>query len=205
MQVDIFISGIFMTVVYPINAYLASGIYCLICILVAGAHGGRSDHEIGNINVLCRFPSMRIILRSDDCFIQLLPCSHHHEIHIESTVEEPHCGVIPISGPSKRSTTTGLQWNLILFSVLCFVIRQKLSEEHRDSCVSTSRPAEHALNHPCLYAHVIFPSVEYFLCLGLCVFILHVDLPMDAAFSMVCMDVTFLQKKLCEERRRDSS
>ncbi|KAL0459680.1 UNVERIFIED_CONTAM: Thiamine pyrophosphokinase [Sesamum latifolium] len=132
-------------VVYPIIAYLASGIYCLetkvvdashdqhtadlhkcvsyiqdllslknqnICILVAGAHGGRSDHEIGNINVLCRFPSMRIILRSDDCFIQLLPCSHHHEIHIESTVEGPHCGVIPIGGPSKRSTTTGLQWNL---------------------------------------------------------------------------------------------
>ncbi|KAL0459665.1 UNVERIFIED_CONTAM: Thiamine pyrophosphokinase [Sesamum latifolium] len=80
MQVDIFISGIFMTVVYPIIAYLASGIYCLgtkvvdashdhgdttdlhkcvsyiqdlpslknqnIWILVAGALGGRSDHEI---------------------------------------------------------------------------------------------------------------------------------------------------------------
>ncbi|KAL0459681.1 UNVERIFIED_CONTAM: Thiamine pyrophosphokinase [Sesamum latifolium] len=141
-------SRIFMRVVYPVNAYPASRIYCLgtkvvdashdhedatdlhkcvshiqdlpslknqnICILVAGAHGGRSDHEIGNINVLCRFPSMPIILRSDDCFIQLLPCSHHHEIHIQSTVEGPHCGVIPIGGPSKRSTTTGLQWNLIM-------------------------------------------------------------------------------------------
>ncbi|KAL0320506.1 UNVERIFIED_CONTAM: Thiamine pyrophosphokinase, partial [Sesamum radiatum] len=83
-----------------------------ICILVAGALGGRFDHEIGNINVLCHFPSMRIILLSDDCLIQLLPCSHHHEIHIQSTVEGPHCGLIPIGGPSKRSTTTGLQWNL---------------------------------------------------------------------------------------------
>ncbi|KAK4418145.1 Thiamine pyrophosphokinase [Sesamum alatum] len=83
-----------------------------ICILVAGALGGRFDHEIGNINVLCRFPSMRIILLSDDCLIQLLPSSHHHEIHIQSTVEGPHCGLIPIGGPSKRSTTTGLQWNL---------------------------------------------------------------------------------------------
>ncbi|KAI3449498.1 hypothetical protein Pfo_006163 [Paulownia fortunei] len=83
-----------------------------LCILVAGALGGRFDHEIGNINVLCRFPSMRIILLSDDCLIQLLPSSHHHEIHIQSAVEGPHCGLIPIGGPSKSSTTTGLQWNL---------------------------------------------------------------------------------------------
>ncbi|KAL0459669.1 UNVERIFIED_CONTAM: Thiamine pyrophosphokinase, partial [Sesamum latifolium] len=80
-----------------------------ICILVAGALGGRFDHDIGNINVLCHFPSIRIILLSDDCLIQLLPCSHHHEIHIHSTVEGPHCGLIPIGGPSKRRTTTGLQ------------------------------------------------------------------------------------------------
>ncbi|KAK6154194.1 hypothetical protein DH2020_013833 [Rehmannia glutinosa] len=83
-----------------------------LCILVAGALGGRFDHEVGNINVLCRFPSMRIILLSDDCFIQLLPSSHHHEIHIQPAVVGPHCGLIPISGPSKSSTTTGLQWNL---------------------------------------------------------------------------------------------
>ncbi|PIN11317.1 Thiamine pyrophosphokinase [Handroanthus impetiginosus] len=82
-----------------------------ICILVAGALGGRFDHEVGNINVLCRFSSMRIILLSDDCLIQLLPSSHHHEIRIQHAFEGPHCGLIPIGGPSK-STTTGLQWNL---------------------------------------------------------------------------------------------
>ncbi|KAL0459679.1 UNVERIFIED_CONTAM: Thiamine pyrophosphokinase [Sesamum latifolium] len=109
MQVDIFISGIFMTVVYPINAYLASGIYCLICILVVENMVEGLNMRL-NINVLCRFQACGILGRSDDCFIQLLPCSHHHhEIHIESTVEEPHCGVIPISGPSKRSNT-GLQF-----------------------------------------------------------------------------------------------
>lgn len=83
-----------------------------ICILVAGALGGRFDHEIGNINVLCRFSSTRIILLSDDCLIQLLPSSHHHEIHILPAVEGPHCGLIPIGGSSKSSTTTGLRWNL---------------------------------------------------------------------------------------------
>ncbi|KAM7527076.1 hypothetical protein LguiB_030486 [Lonicera macranthoides] len=83
-----------------------------LCILVAGALGGRFDHEVGNINVLCRFSTTRIILLSEDCYIQLLPSSHHHEIHIQSSVEGPHCGLIPISGPSGSTTTTGLQWDL---------------------------------------------------------------------------------------------
>ncbi|KAK9086422.1 hypothetical protein Syun_028816 [Stephania yunnanensis] len=84
----------------------------LVCILVAGALGGRFDHEIGNINVLCRFSGIRIILLSDDCLIQLLPKSHRHEIHILPSVEGPHCGLIPIMTPSAISTTTGLKWNL---------------------------------------------------------------------------------------------
>lgn len=83
-----------------------------ICILVAGALGGRFDHEIGNINVLCRFSSLRIILLSDDCLIHLLPRTHCHEIHIQPSVEGPHCGLVPIGMPSKSTTTTGLQWDL---------------------------------------------------------------------------------------------
>ncbi|KAG9444539.1 hypothetical protein H6P81_015879 [Aristolochia fimbriata] len=81
-------------------------------ILVAGALGGRFDHEIGNVNVLYKFSDLRIILLSDDCLIQLLPKTHHHEIHIESSVVGPHCGLIPIGAPSARTTTTGLQWDL---------------------------------------------------------------------------------------------
>ncbi|KAG5561142.1 hypothetical protein RHGRI_004230 [Rhododendron griersonianum] len=83
-----------------------------LCILVAGALGGRFDHEIGNINVLCRFSTVRIVLLSDDCLIQLLPKTHCHEIHIQSSVEGPHCGLIPIGMPSGSTTTTGLQWDL---------------------------------------------------------------------------------------------
>ncbi|XP_052180321.1 thiamine pyrophosphokinase 1 isoform X1 [Diospyros lotus] len=83
-----------------------------LCILAAGALGGRFDHEIGNINVLCRFSSTRIILLSDDCLIQLLQGSLRHEIYIQSSVEGPHCGLIPIGRPSRSTTTTGLQWDL---------------------------------------------------------------------------------------------
>ncbi|CAH9123716.1 unnamed protein product [Cuscuta epithymum] len=81
-------------------------------ILVVGALGGRFDHEMGNINVLCRFANTRIVLLSDDCLIQLLPNTHHHEIHINPSVEGPHCGLIPIKMPSASTTTTGLKWNL---------------------------------------------------------------------------------------------
>ncbi|PWZ33998.1 Thiamine pyrophosphokinase 1 [Zea mays] len=83
-----------------------------LCILVLGALGGRFDHEMGNINVLYRFSSIKIILLSDDCSIFLLPKTHSHEIHIEKSVEGPHCGLIPMGGPSATTTTTGLRWNL---------------------------------------------------------------------------------------------
>lgn len=83
-----------------------------LCILVAGALGGRFDHEVGNINVLYHFSDTRIILLSDDCLIHLLPKTHHHKIHIQSSVEGPHCGLVPVGMPSGSTTTTGLQWDL---------------------------------------------------------------------------------------------
>ncbi|CAL5194460.1 unnamed protein product [Lathyrus oleraceus] len=82
-----------------------------LCILVAGALGGRFDHEIGNINVLCLFSNTRIILLSNDCLIHLLPKNHSHKIFIQS-VEGPHCGLVPIGIPCGSSTTTGLEWDL---------------------------------------------------------------------------------------------
>ncbi|KAJ7977550.1 Thiamine pyrophosphokinase [Quillaja saponaria] len=83
-----------------------------LCILIAGALGGRFDHEIGNINVLCRFSAVRMVLISDDCLIHLLPRTHCHEIYIQSSVEGPHCGLVPIGMPSGSTTTTGLKWDL---------------------------------------------------------------------------------------------
>jgi len=83
-----------------------------LCILVLGALGGRFDHEMGNINVLHIFPNINIILLSNDCLIFLLPRTHTHEIHVERSIEGPHCGLIPIGMPSTSTTTTGLRWNL---------------------------------------------------------------------------------------------
>uniref|UniRef100_A0A7N0TB99 Thiamine pyrophosphokinase n=1 Tax=Kalanchoe fedtschenkoi TaxID=63787 RepID=A0A7N0TB99_KALFE len=83
-----------------------------LCILVLGALGGRFDHEFGNINVLYRFPNLKIVLLSDDSLIYLLPKRYHHEIHIMPSIEGPHCGLIPVGMPAGSTTTTGLKWNL---------------------------------------------------------------------------------------------
>ncbi|XP_020250472.1 thiamine pyrophosphokinase 1-like isoform X2 [Asparagus officinalis] len=83
-----------------------------LCILVAGALGGRFDHEVGNLNVLYRFSNIRIILLSDDSLIHLLPKTHRHKICIQPSVEGPNCGLFPLGTPSSSTTTTGLQWNL---------------------------------------------------------------------------------------------
>lgn len=93
-----------------------------LCILVAGALGGRFDHESGNLNVLYNFPTTRIILLSDDCLIHLLPKTHSHEIYIQSSIEGPHCGLIPIGMPSRKTTTTGLQWDLSKY-MLTFILQ----------------------------------------------------------------------------------
>uniref|UniRef100_A0A452YYI3 Thiamine pyrophosphokinase n=3 Tax=Aegilops tauschii subsp. strangulata TaxID=200361 RepID=A0A452YYI3_AEGTS len=100
-----------------------------LCILVLGALGGRFDHEMGNINVLHLFPNIKIVLLSDDCLIFLLPRTHTHSIHIERSVEGPHCGLIPVGTPSTSTTTTGLRWNLgkcFTWSISCGVIQQQL-------------------------------------------------------------------------------
>ncbi|CAM8980745.1 unnamed protein product [Rhodiola kirilowii] len=83
-----------------------------LCILISGALGGRFDHEFGNINVLYKFPNLKIVLLSEDSLIYLLPKSYHHEIHIISSIEGPHCGLIPVGMPAGSTTTTGLKWNL---------------------------------------------------------------------------------------------
>ncbi|XP_066307900.1 thiamine pyrophosphokinase 1-like [Miscanthus floridulus] len=83
-----------------------------LCILVLGALGGRFDHEMGEHQCIVPLFKHQILLLSDDCSIFLLPKTHSHEIHVEKSVEGPHCGLIPMGGPSAITTTTGLRWNL---------------------------------------------------------------------------------------------
>lgn len=81
-------------------------------ILVVGALGGRLDHEFGNLNVLYSFSSTQIILLSDESMTYLLSKEFSHTIHIDSSIEGPYCGLVPLGAPSASTTTTGLKWNL---------------------------------------------------------------------------------------------
>lgn len=81
-------------------------------ILVLGAVGGRLDHVFANFNVLYSFANIQIILLSDDSMAFLLAKDFAHEIHIDPSIEGPHCGLVPLGGPSFSTTTTGLKWNL---------------------------------------------------------------------------------------------
>lgn len=109
-----------------------------LCILVAGALGGRFDHEAGNINVLCLFKDTKIILISNDCLIHLLPKAHNHEIHILSSVVGPHCGLIPIGTPSKSTTTTGLQWDLSKYCFSLIINIEILLQLHQGDAIPYS-------------------------------------------------------------------
>eukprot|EP00250_Pteridium_aquilinum_P016012 c22892_g1_i1 orf=292-1146(+) len=81
-------------------------------LLVLGALGGRLDHEFANMNTLYLFREVRIILLTDQSMAFLLPKGYKHEIKIDSSVEGPYCGLLPLGCPSLSTTTTGLKWDL---------------------------------------------------------------------------------------------
>ncbi|KAH9309245.1 hypothetical protein KI387_037156, partial [Taxus chinensis] len=83
-----------------------------LVLIVVGALGGRFDHELGNINILYTFSDMRIVLLSNESLLFLLPKTYRHEILVDHSVEGPHCGLIPVGGPSQSTTTSGLEWDL---------------------------------------------------------------------------------------------
>ncbi|KAI5070223.1 hypothetical protein GOP47_0014566 [Adiantum capillus-veneris] len=81
-------------------------------LLVLGAIGGRLDHTFANLNALYLFREVRIVLLSDESMAFLLAKGYRHEISINSSVEGPYCGLLPLGGPSSCTTTTGLKWDL---------------------------------------------------------------------------------------------
>ena len=75
---------------------------------VLGALSGRFDHVMNSIHLLKLYNYRRIFLYSNDSVAWLLSPNILHEIDL---VGGPICGLIPIFGDA-RITTTGLKWNL---------------------------------------------------------------------------------------------
>lgn len=83
-------------------------------VMVFGAMGGRFDQEMQNINALFRWKNkfQQVVLLSDDTTVRLLEPNIRHVITPNFCYESRTCGLIPIAGTCKETTTSGLKWNL---------------------------------------------------------------------------------------------
>jgi thiamine pyrophosphokinase len=124
-------------------------------VFTLGALGGRLDHVLYNMKVLFDYPNLEIILIGDDSTAQAIPAGKT-VIKCESEYEKMWCGLVPLQGDA-RVSTTGLKWNLdgdiMSFNAggLISTSNQFVSDEvvvHTDapllftfSCISTSNRA----------------------------------------------------------------
>lgn len=84
--------------------------------MVLGGLEGRFDHTAGVINSLLRVADTHVaFIRSKESVVCVLPPGEHRLV-INTNIEGPTCGVIPLNGPA-RVRTEGLKWNLGLFNL----------------------------------------------------------------------------------------
>lgn len=86
----------------------------LFSVLIFGAMGGRFDQEMQNINALFRWHGkfQQLVLLSDETTARLLEPHVRHVITPNFAFETRTCGLIPVAGTCKETTTSGLKWNL---------------------------------------------------------------------------------------------
>ncbi|KDD76167.1 hypothetical protein H632_c330p1 [Helicosporidium sp. ATCC 50920] len=79
-------------------------------VVVAGAHGGRLDHSLGNLSTLHTHRDLDLTLLGDGNLTRLI-CAGEALIRPSLRCEGPHCGLIPLCGPTVASSR-GLQWDM---------------------------------------------------------------------------------------------
>lgn len=79
-------------------------------IVALGAHGGRLDHLLSNLNTLYTFRDHNIILMGEGNLTRLVKagCTCIRPV---PGIEGPHCGLIPLQGQA-TVTTSGLKWDM---------------------------------------------------------------------------------------------
>ena len=80
-------------------------------ILAIGALGGRFDHQMANINILYKYPRLKIFLISKESIVFLLDSGQHRIHSIVDDTFKSNCGLIPI-GSAALVKTSGLEWDL---------------------------------------------------------------------------------------------
>lgn len=91
-------------------AYVLECQQAIDTVIAVGGLGGRLDHILSNLSTLHEFRNVRIVLCGDGNLTRLVPAGKSI-IRPNRVVEGPTCGLIPLVGPA-RASTTGLKWNL---------------------------------------------------------------------------------------------
>jgi thiamine pyrophosphokinase len=79
-------------------------------IIALGAHGGRLDHLLSNLNTLYTFRNHNLILMGEGNLTRLVQAGRTC-IQPVPGIEGPHCGLIPLQGQAVV-TTSGLKWDM---------------------------------------------------------------------------------------------
>lgn len=78
-----------------------------------GAHEGRIDQLFAVINSMYKYRNslLRLIQIGKESVVMVLP-EGKHLIEIPPTAVNRHCGLVPLFGPVRELTTSGLEWNV---------------------------------------------------------------------------------------------
>ena len=120
-------------------------------IVVFGAMGGRFDQEMASLHAVLHFttPDRQVVLISDNSLVTVL-VPGKHELHLDTAVEGPQCGLFPFTGPAEGVRTEELEWNLDGSTPLCFGQFISSSNRATGAVVTVDTP-----NAPLLFTTVL--------------------------------------------------